>query len=222
MQLLSFNLNMPFASIQATLQVLSTCTYDVSGCLTNCSNNGQCGLNPKTQQYACQCFSTFVGSACQTDSRPCSSFPCFNRGTCFDLMNETIPIYRCECNLDMFYGKQCEKTVNMCKNVTCSGHGICKMTSSGGNECKCQKGYEGDECDLEEMSLKIVKVAKTSSVTIVCISFGVTIFTIVANDIWNFCLMRKEKRDKKKTIIKHFKYYPGENSFTIMRETLDK
>lgn len=115
----------------------SNYTGDLSGCLSNCSNQGLCSLN-SANEYVCQCDTYYSGVKCQTDNRPCSSSPCLNDGNCtntIDPYTGTLSLYTCDCG-SYFYGTNCEYYSDLCANFSCSGHGTCKDTSSGPN-CTC-------------------------------------------------------------------------------------
>lgn len=96
---------------------------DLHGCLSNCSNRGRCALNDK-KKLSCVCDNKFVtGDACEEDTRPCSKMMCLNNGTCENLIQDDVIMgFDCTCQKH-FYGKHCEKKINVCKNVTCSYQG---------------------------------------------------------------------------------------------------
>ena len=207
----TFNISdMSSSTIQTILDILTNPQNDISNCLKNCSNQGQCQLNPATEQLVCQCFTNFNGPSCQTDLRPCSQNKCFNNGTCININNMTS--FKCECQSNLYYGTNCENKVNICINVTCSGQGYC-LDNGTVPVCKCYMGYFGDRCEQQDSSKKIVSKIQITSIIIVCAVFSFTVFIILANDGWNLLLAsRKRERivsskpSSKETIVR-FKYY---------------
>lgn len=152
--------------------ILSTHTEDLTGCLVNCSRNGQCVFNNQGQ-LICSCFGTYVGSSCQVDLDPCSTSPCLNNGECVKTYNSSTKSYEFTCNCDKFhYGTRCENRVDLCMNNTsCSPHGRCVMNASFVPVCQCFQMYSGDECKIESHSLKSIKriISTTSMLAIITI-----------------------------------------------------
>ena len=179
--------------VKALLDTLNNVTYDITGCLASCSNQGKCKLDPNTQKLICQCLNNFAGSSCQTDLRPCSQNKCLNNATCVNVNNMTL--YECQCQSSLYYGTYCENKVNVCLNKTCSGHGYCIVVNETVPACKCFKGYQGDICDQEDSSRKLVKGVQSTSVIIAFLVLGLTVFIILSNDGWNL-LIRKMRRYK--------------------------
>ena len=190
---------------QILIDVLSTYQYDLSFCLTNCSNNGQCVLDSATSKYFCMCLPNFIGIGCQTTTSPCSKYPCLNNSTCNDL-NETS--FKCECR-ENFYGKFCENRINLCQNITCSSNGYCFLNESV-TLCKCYINYYGVSCEYEREFVKIIKTVTSVSLVafLICISFFA--LSIIGNDIWS-CLIRNQKNVSQNVNKKHklvrLKYY---------------
>jgi hypothetical protein len=199
----SFNLNN--GNISELLDILTQQTGDISGCLLQCSSQGKCQLNQITQMYECVCDTYFSGSACQYDSRPCSSGPCLNNGTCTNVqgLNSTLS-FECECQ-NTYYGTYCEKQIDVCQNKTCNGKGYC-FNSQNEPKCKCFSGYSGDECDLISTFVKIVRPTFQLTTTLICsLVIGATILTVVSSDLWNIIITKslkrkiiEEKRNEKK------------------------
>ena len=173
------------------MNVLSTQTGDISGCLVNCSSNGQCQLNLGTKMYECECDTFFSGQACQYDSRPCSSNPCLHNATCINSKNDTS--FQCECQ-NTFFGLNCENQINICQNKTCGGKGYC-FNDQNEPKCKCFTGYSGDNCELVSSQVKIAKNIQTTSSIICFIVLSTTVALVVLNDLWN-CFFTG-KKDKK-------------------------
>ena len=108
-------------------------TYDLSGCIVNCSNKGLCKFDTTKNMFNCECNSDYIiGSACQMDTRPCSLNSCLNNGTCLDYTNnQTFDLelnsnrtYVCLCDKN-YEGENCESRIDLCLNFTCSGNGYC-------------------------------------------------------------------------------------------------
>jgi hypothetical protein len=175
------------------MNILSNSQYDLSACLKNCSNNGICLLNITNQKYSCQCFNNFNGISCQFDSRSCSYYPCLNNGTCLN-SNLNSTEFVCQCKLN-YYGVFCENKIDLCQNQTCSNNGYCFINNTQ-PICKCFNGYNGDKCELENVSVKILRVVRISSFLICGLTIGFTIFLVVSNDIWNFFMIKKKKKQK--------------------------
>jgi hypothetical protein len=184
-------------SISQLLDILTQQTGDISGCLLQCSSQGQCQLNQNTQMYECGCKTYFSGSACQYDSRPCSSGPCLNNGTCKNVqgLNSTLS-FECECQ-NTYYGTNCEKQIDVCQNKTCNGKGYC-FISQNEPKCKCFSGYSGDECDLTSATVKLVKSVQFTSSLVCFIVIGTFITMVISNDLLKICCNKKQNFKEEK------------------------
>ncbi|CAF1141177.1 unnamed protein product, partial [Brachionus calyciflorus] len=135
---------------------------------------------------------------CHVDTRPCSSNPCRNNGTCINnLINKT---YNCECFDHLFYGINCELKKNVCENETCSNNGVC-YDYHNEPKCKCNSLYNGTKCEILSDELILIKsVIKTSSIIAIAILL-LSYVTIALNDISNLFLKQspKNKKEVKKT-----------------------
>nr|CAD7395884.1 unnamed protein product [Timema cristinae] len=81
---------------------------------------------------------------------PCSSVPCFNRGTCHAIDSEK---YHCACTTE-FSGDYCENRLNPCVSNPCTLESTCEALPQGGFMCKCPPGRKGKSCqDYCSMSL---------------------------------------------------------------------
>merc|ERR1719160_1338300 len=98
---------------------------NIPKCDDQCSGHGSCIKNG-----VCECMENWEGPICE--SRMCPDDCNSPQGICVNHM--------CVCN-DAFVGKSCE--ARRCKN-DCMGRGECDM-----GECKCEEGYEGDDCSGE-------------------------------------------------------------------------
>ena len=185
------NFNNP-ASIN---NLLTSTNQDITACLTNCSNNGVCQLDPSTQKLLCTCDQYFTGSKCNIDTRPCSYGPCLNNATCINT-NLTSPGYLCECN-QFYTGTNCETQIDLCQNETCSSNGKCSIVDNK-PECKCFQYYSGDNCKTQSQTLVVIKsfIETTSIIAIILIIAFYMI--IVISDVLKFLVCNKEKRFKKK------------------------
>ena len=185
--------NLSPANLQEVINILQS-NSDISACLSDCSNHGICKFS-KNQTYVCECNEFFKGKSCQTDQRPCSTQmnKCLNNGTCVNSANLTS--FSCECPLNgLYYGQYCENMRNLCENVTCSEHGNC-IQNKNETKCKCFKGFEGDECEVESSSIKLVKNFQWSS-TIICIVCIVSFWiVIIGSDLLDYFKMGHEQID---------------------------
>ena len=160
-----------------TIDLLAS-NYDISHCLSNCSNNGICKFDLANNKFICSCYSGYLsGASCQLDTRPCSSSPCLKNATCVDFTNankfkmssENSSQFYCLC--DKYYqGSYCESKINICQNETCSGNGNC-VDVSNQPKCECFNMYLGEKCDTQSAELKTVKaiISLTSIIAIVTI-----------------------------------------------------
>ena len=142
-------------------------SYDLSGCIVNCSNKGECKFDSLINNFFCSCNSVYLsGYACQIDSRPCSSNPCLNNGTCLDysdygnysistLSGMNSSSFSCACN-HFYKGTYCESKIDVCLNETCSSNGNC-LDLNNKAKCKCFSMYSGDKCESESNELKTVR-----------------------------------------------------------------
>ena len=183
------------------LDIFQQSTYDISGCLIQCSNNGQCTFDPIAQKYVCECNPYFSGTGCERDLRLCesSSSPCLNNGTCISLFENTSYSFVCDCTSG-FRGVNCENSVNMCANLNCSSHGYCIAESNTGvAKCKCLVSYSGEHCEIEESSVKLTHGVQIVSVTICVVFFVMIGLLVILNDVGNkyICKQSKVKKNKK-------------------------
>ena len=137
---------------------------DLTSCLNNCSNHGVCKLI-SGMLYGCFCDPDYIGPSCSVNSRPCSSVPCLNNGTCTEVMvsNGTYN-FTCTC-LEKYSGSRCEifDISELCSNLSCV-YGTCQVNSSTLEVgCKCFKSYSGDLCDIETTEIKTIKSVITWS-----------------------------------------------------------
>ena len=173
-------------------------------CLTNCSNNGICLLNSTLDKYSCNCSNNFNGESCQFDLRPCSKYPCLNNGTCIN-KNVNTNEFECKC-LTNYYGIYCENKKDLCLNETCSNNGYCFVNDSNLPFCNCFNGYDGHKCDLEGSSVKVLKNVRIISILICAFIFVFVIFLIISNDIWNYCMIKKQTKTFTEKKIYRFVY----------------
>ncbi len=184
------NLSQP--NLQQLLSIVKS-SLDFNSCLVNCSNQGQCKLNQQTQKYLCECNKYFMGSSCQTDTRPCLNNKCLNDATCVESslnMTSTSSSYTCQCPSNgLFYGEFCENRINVCENTTCSLHGYCIILNQQNStlfQCKCFNGYSGDKCEIESTLKKVVTYVQWTT-TIICIICFIIFWTIViGNDLLSY------------------------------------
>ena len=172
----------------ATLNnLLSYYSFDMSACLTNCSNQGACVFDTAMQQFACECQPYFSGSSCQNDVRPCSRYSCLNYGLCIN-MNSS---FQCDCPVN-FNGIFCEHEVNVCANYTCSGNGYCVKNGTM-PACKCFQTFYGDACELEGAFAKVARNVAVISLVVCVMCFTLLALIVILNDFCNFSIRKKRQ-----------------------------
>jgi hypothetical protein len=154
---------------------------DMSPCLGNCSNNGQCAYSISLQAFTCMCFPNYNGISCSTDIRPCSYRPCLNNGACNDITNPNTntTTFNCSCS-NMYYGDLCQYEVDLCTNRTCSNNGMCTVNSTMKNEtyCDCFSLYSGADCEIESEALKTIKAIITTA-SIIAITTLISFYALI-------------------------------------------
>ena len=179
-------------NIVVVLDLLGSSQYDLTSCLSNCSNQGVCSFDALTRQYICACNSGFMGRSCQTDQKPCSKAKCLNNGTCLNVNNDTS--YQCQCSSEIFYGEYCQYRKNLCEKRICSMNGNC-LANHTESYCKCFIGYSGSDCEIVEKAVKIVKGIQMTS-TIICAVCLVTFGCLVlCNDVLVYLKIGSEHID---------------------------
>jgi hypothetical protein len=152
-------------------------THDVSDCLLNCSNHGECVLNSE-ENFECKCEQNYTGSSCNLDKRVCSLQPCLNNGICEDVIIYEEYSHKCICK-PLFHGSFCELKVNVCENETCSSNGYCEDVQ---NEpiCKCYELYFGAKCEMASVRKKLTTyiISTTSILAIIIIILFYLIFLL--------------------------------------------
>jgi hypothetical protein len=190
--------------------ILANYNGDLSACLANCSNQGVCILDSLTNKYICQCNQYRMGKACQTDSRPCSSNPCLNNGTCFNINNDTS--FECDCqNPNLFYGIYCENKLDLCQN---NNTNVCISPSQGycivnGSQpmCKCIMGYTGVRCENKSTFLVVRKYIIDSSTLIAIIVIASYMVLMIFLDCSRY-FTSNQVLDKRQAKIKRLYYTP--------------
>nr|CDS32967.1 neurogenic locus notch protein 4 [Hymenolepis microstoma] len=87
---------------------------------------------------------------CARASKIIGSNVCLNHGTCHDDIDGTGYVCRCQPG---YTGTRCER-LDLCHNITCSGHGECENVK-GSTEtfvCNCNLGWKGVLCEVPELS----------------------------------------------------------------------
>ena len=199
--------------------------FDISDCLQNCSNSGNCKLS-NNNKLICSCFDGYSGSSCNTITNPCiSNNPCLNNSTCVYAPNATS-LYECKCGQSKYYGTNCEFRYDLCSNRTCSDHGVCEIDEAKNMPfCSCFKFFSGSNCEIQSAELKAIQTIDSIAL-VISILFIIAIYAVfVLNDILNYFLCMKiklkiqrekekdeliEKKKKKKRNSKHLKkIYPS-------------
>jgi len=204
-------------SLKDILDILSSDDYDLTGCLVNCTNQGLCMLDSSIKKYICKCNTFYIGSSCQIDTRPCSTMPCLNNGTCVNTNNSSQnqtdskknDNFECVCNSDFFYGQYCEMRVDLCLNKTCSMHGYCSIqTETNKAKCNCFDGFRGSECEFENIKARLVRDSlKYTSLVVFLASIITFVMFIVGNDVMNFFGFTDRSKIDMKRGRKSFKYF---------------
>lgn len=115
------------------------CDLDLELCAREqpCKNGGICS-NSGLNLYHCTCKKGYTGKKCETEINECSNNPCYNGGTCTDLIGD----FNCSCP-DGFSGKRCYPT---CGPGACKNGGTC-VNGIRGYSCVCSSGYTGSACE---------------------------------------------------------------------------
>ncbi len=209
------SVNITQNNLQQFIELFSKYEYDLTNCLINCSNQGECIFSLKTNRYVCVCGSN---SSCQYNLRPCARYPCLNNGTCVE---NSAYLFKCECVLN-YNGTFCENELIVCtKNITCSKNGYCVKNGSL-PLCKCFINYFGDQCEFESNFIKIVRSVTWTSLIICLVCIASFVLIIILNDLWSWRIRQENKRNnhKSNSTFKNsapvqFTYYnksPSENS----------
>ena len=216
----SFDLSQPSSQLPTSL--LTSPKYDISNCVSNCSNQGLCKLNGV--KFECQCDLEFTGSKCETDLRPCSNNPCLNFIKCENIQNGTqlnqdyqryenyYPDFICSCK-DNYFGKRCESKINLCQNETCSGNGICKVITNEAyqNEsikCECfgLNSFEGKKCEKKSTKMVVYEASvKTSTYVAIAVMIALSSM-VIFSDIHGYFITQPSNGIKKKRVNKNRTY----------------
>jgi WD40 repeat protein len=193
------------------IDLLSSTKYDISDCISNCSNQGSCKIF-NGFKFVCECNPNYSGSKCQTDLRPCSYNPCLNYLKCEDI--DSLKDFKCECK-NGFYGKRCENKINLCQNETCSGNGICQVIrnelfQNESIECKCFGigQFEGEKFEIQTLKSKIRQTTIRTTYIIAIIILVLFYSLIFASDVFNYLIKKKEKQLNKEKKSKQKKETP--------------
>ena len=174
-------------------EILATYNSDLSSCLANCSNQGIC-IFDSNNQYVCQCNQYRNGLSCQSDTRPCSSGPCLNNGTCSNINNETS--FQCTCQNNLYYGQYCENKVDLCLNSTncIKNQGYCVMNQTQAI-CKCLLDFSGPNCEIKSSFLVISKSIISAATIIFIVIMVLCVILILLFDFTkHFCLKIKKTK----------------------------
>ena len=198
----SFKLNeLPISDIN----VLLNASYDLAGCLVNCTNHGVCKYVSLDNNFICSCNSAYhIGTACQIDTRPCSLNPCLNDAACIDessslfqnLTNKYNKTYICMCP-QYYDGPNCESKLDLCQNETCSNNGNC-IDNKNNVSCECFYLYEGAKCSIQSVELELIKTVSFTSFMIAIIAIVSTYCLIFCCDVSKYCIKTKMFANRRK------------------------
>ncbi|MEO0581176.1 MAG: hypothetical protein AAF135_03040 [Bacteroidota bacterium] len=90
---------------------------------------------------ACLCAGLLCLIFYGCEQNPCEDVMCENGGVCVD--------GDCDCP-EGFFGPECEFQLDPCTIRACVGSNTeaCVVGNDGRGVCQCQKGYEGDQCQI--------------------------------------------------------------------------
>ncbi|KAL4238349.1 endocardial cushion cell development [Mactra antiquata] len=137
-----------------------------------CGPHGICTSRPGGR-FDCSCADGFTGQFCHENINDCSSSPCYNYGTCVDLINS----YQCICG-DGWEGGHCNINKNDCKPNPCRNDGLC-IDLVDGYVCQCTDGWKGKTCTLKDSQCDSFTCANGGT----CIDLGDT-FTCKCPNGW--------------------------------------
>ena len=182
-----------FESLQMLdiLILFQNATYDLTACLLNCSNKGQCKLDSATFKYYCECSTYFKGTSCEFNTQPCSHGLCLSNGTCIPYANSTLITYQCQCRAG-FYGTNCENQINPCANQTCSLNGYCVRNETS-YQCECFNDFYGDNCEQVAPFMKVIQAVQLTSLVIALTTMITFVALIILNDVLNLLCVRSKK-----------------------------
>jgi alpha-tubulin suppressor-like RCC1 family protein len=132
----------PVGSLDCNGQYQDGCEASISS-LTTCGSCSKTCHPTQTQSCIdgnCVCNAGFSGSLCQTNINECDSNPCFNGGSCNDLVNG----FSCTCTSD-YSGNLCQSLANVCSSNPCQNGASCLLGSQS-YLCTCPAGYSGSLC----------------------------------------------------------------------------
>lgn len=120
----------------ATAQPCNPCGLDPCLHDSTCAAVGQTAAD-----FECDCADGWEGQRCETNTDDCALHPCFNGGSCVDLVAGRV----CWC-VDGFAGVDCEVNINECAGNPCHHDGVC-TDGVNGYSCACVDGWVGDTCE---------------------------------------------------------------------------
>lgn len=127
-------------------------------------------------------------------------------GICNETSNTT---YICQCSSE-WEGRNCERRMNYCQNITCENNGICRSLSTN-YMCECiSNSYSGQYCEIISNTLITHQIVSKSFGYIAIIAISTVVMLIIVLDIMKYCFgidpaekdlsqLRRRKRMKKKT-----------------------
>jgi hypothetical protein len=182
------------------VNLLEADSYDLTGCMLNCSDNGFC--TAEKNNFKCSCFAFFTGLSCDIDLRQCSdkNNKCINNSTCVELANRE---FECKC-MPFFNGKFCESEFDLCQNETCSNNGECVEVDNVAR-CDCYYLYDGEKCESQTNELNIIKTISYVTAIIAASAIVLFYFFVILMDVANLFICGNSRAAIKKPRFKNFK-----------------
>jgi len=97
--------------------------------------------------FSCDCLKGFMGAQCEHNINDCDPNPCFNGGTCNDLVGD----FSCSCPPGT-EGSRCERNLDECYQGACFNGGIC-IDKIGTFECECHPGFALTRLELSSANV---------------------------------------------------------------------
>nr|WIL10081.1 protein jagged-1b-like protein [Palaemon carinicauda] len=104
-----------------------------------CGSHGRC-VSHSEGTFSCVCDPGYTGDYCHININDCEESPCYNGGTCVDLVND----FQCVCDQG-WEGDLCNLNIDECADHPCRNNATC-VDQTGDFTCICQDGWKGRTC----------------------------------------------------------------------------